>query len=51
GLGKTTLATLVSGELGAELTMTSGPVIERVHDLAGMLTKLKRGDVLFIDEI
>ncbi|MBL4847405.1 MAG: Holliday junction branch migration DNA helicase RuvB [Planctomycetes bacterium] len=51
GLGKTTLATLVSRVLGSTLVMTSGPVIERPADLAGMLTKLRRGDVLFIDEI
>jgi len=51
GLGKTTLATLVARVLGSELVMTSGPVLERPADLAGMLTKLRRGDVLFIDEI
>ncbi|MCW8137634.1 MAG: Holliday junction branch migration DNA helicase RuvB, partial [Planctomycetota bacterium] len=51
GLGKTTLAHLVASTLGAEMTTTSGPVLERPRDLAGMLTKLGRGDVLFIDEI
>lgn len=51
GLGKTTLATLVSRVMGADLVMTSGPVLERLADLAGMLTKLRRGDVLFIDEV
>lgn len=51
GLGKTTLATLVARVLGSELVMSSGPVLERPADLAGMLTKLRRGDVLFIDEI
>jgi holliday junction DNA helicase RuvB len=51
GLGKTTLATLVARVLDSDLVMTSGPVLERPADLAGMLTKLRRGDVLFIDEI
>jgi len=51
GLGKTTLANIIAHELGAELRATSGPVIEKAGDLAGMLTKLEEGDVLFIDEI
>lgn len=51
GLGKTTLAGLVAHEIGAELKATSGPVIEKAGDLAGVLTKLQEGDVLFIDEI
>jgi Holliday junction DNA helicase RuvB len=51
GLGKTTLATIVAGELGAQLRTTSGPAIERAGDLAAILTGLQRGDVLFIDEI
>ncbi|MBI1850363.1 MAG: Holliday junction branch migration DNA helicase RuvB [Planctomycetes bacterium] len=51
GLGKTTLANLVARELGGNLRATSGPAIERVRDLAGVLTNLRRGDVLFVDEI
>ncbi len=51
GLGKTTLAHIVSNELGATLKMTSGPVLEKPGDLAGLLTNLDTGDVLFIDEI
>ena len=51
GLGKTTLAHIVSNELGASLKMTSGPVLEKPGDLAGLLTNLDAGDVLFIDEI
>ena len=51
GLGKTTLATLVARDLGARLVTSSGPVLERPADLAGLLTKLGRGDVLFIDEV
>mgnify|MGYP000904866601 CR=1 FL=1 len=51
GLGKTTLANIISNELGANLKTTSGPVIERPGDLAGLLTNLNKGDVLFIDEI
>ncbi|MGE0706499.1 MAG: Holliday junction branch migration DNA helicase RuvB [Planctomycetota bacterium] len=51
GLGKTTLANLVAGEMGARLEVTSGPVIEKSGDLAGVLIKLRRGDVLFIDEV
>ncbi len=51
GLGKTTLAHIVSNELDAHLQTTSGPALERAGDLAAMLTKLEPGDVLFIDEI
>ena len=51
GLGKTTLAGILSREMGAELKVTSGPTIEKAADLAGLLTNLNKGDVLFIDEI
>lgn len=51
GLGKTTLAGIVANELGTRFVATSGPVLERPADLAGILTDLKRGDVLFIDEV
>jgi len=51
GLGKTTLAYLISKTLGTNMRITSGPAIERVGDLAAILTNLSPGDVLFIDEI
>jgi len=51
GLGKTTLSHIISNELEANLKMTSGPVLEKPGDLAGLLTNLEEGDVLFIDEI
>ncbi len=51
GLGKTTLAYIVANELGVKIYATSGPVIERVGDLASILTNLQKKDVLFIDEI
>lgn len=51
GLGKTTLSTILSAEMGTNLTTTSGPAIEKAGDLAGILTNLKEGDFLFIDEI
>lgn len=51
GLGKTTLAYLIARELGSQIKITSGPVIERVGDLAAILTNLSPGDILFIDEI
>ena len=51
GLGKTTLAHIISNEMGVRLLATSGPVIERPGDLAAILTNLSPGDVLFIDEI
>ena len=51
GLGKTTLAHIVANELGVDLKITSGPVLDKPGDLAGLLTGLEKGDVLFIDEI
>src|SRR4249919_1805751 len=51
GLGKTTLAYLLAREMGTEVRVTSGPALERKGDLAGILTSLNKGDVLFIDEI
>jgi len=51
GLGKTTLASVVAHEMGAQIRITSGPAIERAGDLASMLTNLQDGDILFIDEI
>jgi Holliday junction DNA helicase RuvB len=51
GLGKTTLAHIVAGAMGVSIKNTSGPTIEKAGDLAGLLTTLERGDVLFIDEI
>lgn len=51
GLGKTTLANIISNELGVNLKLTSGPVLDKPGDLAGILTNLERNDVLFIDEI
>jgi len=51
GLGKTTLAHIIGNEMGAQIHVTSGPVLERAGDLAAMLTNLQPGDVLFIDEI
>lgn len=51
GLGKTTLAYIIAHEMGADIRTTSGPAIERVGDLAAILTNLAAGDVLFIDEI
>ncbi|HDI51447.1 Holliday junction branch migration DNA helicase RuvB [candidate division KSB1 bacterium] len=51
GLGKTTLANIIANELGTNIKVTSGPILERPGDLAGILTNLENGDVLFIDEI
>jgi Holliday junction DNA helicase RuvB len=51
GLGKTTLAHIVANEMGASVKLTSGPVLEKPADLAGLLTNLEPGDFLFIDEI
>jgi len=51
GLGKTTLATILAKSMGTDLISTSGPAIEKPGDLAGVLTNLKKGDVLFIDEL
>ncbi len=51
GLGKTTLSYIIANELGSDIKTTSGPVLEKPGDLAGILTNLEEGDVLFIDEI
>jgi Holliday junction DNA helicase RuvB len=51
GLGKTTLANIISNELNSKIRVTSGPVLEKAGDLAGILTNLEKHDVLFIDEI
>lgn len=51
GLGKTTLAHIIANEMGVNLKITSGPVLDKPGDLAGLLTSLESGDVLFIDEI
>ncbi len=51
GLGKTTLANIIANELNVGFKVTSGPVLEKPGDLAGLLTNLEKGDVLFIDEI
>jgi Holliday junction DNA helicase RuvB len=51
GIGKTTLAYILANEMGVNIRATSGPVIERAGDLAGILTNLEEGDILFIDEI
>src|SRR4026207_672043 len=51
GLGKTTLANIIAKAMGGSLKSTSGPTIEKAGDLAGLLTNLEEGDVLFIDEI
>ncbi len=51
GLGKTTLANIISNEMSANIKVTSGPVLEKAGDLAGILTDLEEGDILFIDEI
>ena len=51
GLGKTTLGAIIAAEMGVSLRVTSGPAIERPGDLVSILTNLKAGDVLFIDEI
>jgi holliday junction DNA helicase RuvB len=51
GLGKTTMASVIANEMGAQIRITSGPAIERAGDLASMLTNLQDGDILFIDEI
>ncbi len=51
GLGKTTLAFIISKEMGVNIRVTSGPVIERPIDLVGILTSLQKGEVLFVDEI
>lgn len=51
GLGKTTMASVIAHEMGANIRITSGPAIERAGDLASLLTNLQDGDILFIDEI
>ena len=51
GLGKTTLANIIANEMGVNMKITSGPVLDKPGDLAGLLTSLETGDVLFIDEI
>ena len=51
GLGKTTLAHIIANAMGVSVKNTSGPVIEKAGELAGLLTSLEKGDVLFIDEI
>ncbi|MFR9602855.1 MAG: Holliday junction branch migration DNA helicase RuvB [Rikenellaceae bacterium] len=51
GLGKTTLANIIAHEMGAQIKITSGPVLDKPGDLAGLLTSLDQGDLLFIDEI
>lgn len=51
GLGKTTLANVIASEMGVQIRITSGPVLNRAGDVAALLTGLRRGDVLFIDEI
>lgn len=51
GLGKTTLAYILAGAMGVNIKVTSGPVIDKPGDLAGLLTNMERGDILFIDEI
>ena len=51
GLGKTSLSYIIAHEMGAHITITSGPAIERAGDLIGILTNMERGDILFIDEI
>jgi Holliday junction DNA helicase RuvB len=51
GLGKTTLAHVIANEMGSQIRVTSGPALERVGDLAAILSNLKAGDILFVDEI
>ena len=51
GLGKTTMASVIAHEMGAQIRITSGPAISRAADLASLLTSLQDGDILFIDEI
>lgn len=51
GLGKTTMASVIANEMGAQIRVTSGPAIERAGDLASLLTNLSDGDILFVDEI
>jgi len=51
GLGKTTLSHIIANEMGSGIKITSGPVLDKPGDLAGLLTNLETGDILFIDEI
>ena len=51
GLGKTTMAYIIARQMGVNIVSTSGPTIEKPGDLAGLLTNLKEGDILFVDEI
>ena len=51
GLGKTTLSQIIANELGVKLKLTSGPVLDKPGDLAGLLTSLEKNEVLFVDEI
>lgn len=51
GLGKTTLANVIAAEMGVSIKVTAGPVIERAGDLAAILTNLRQGDILFVDEV
>src|SRR3970040_1460572 len=51
GLGKTTLAHVIANEMGVNIKVTAGPVVERAGDLAAILTNLRAGDLLFIDEV
>ena len=51
GLGKTTLSHIIANEMGVGIKITSGPVLDKPGDLAGLLTNLEEGDILFIDEI
>ena len=51
GLGKTTMATVIANEMGAQIRVTSGPAISHAGDLASLLTNLQDGDIRFIDEI
>ena len=50
GLGKTTLSNIIANEMGVGIKITSGPVLDKPGDLAGLLTNLEEGDILFIDE-
>jgi Holliday junction DNA helicase RuvB len=51
GLGKTTLANIIAAEMGVNIRITSGPAVERTGDMAAILTNLKKGDIIFIDEV
>ena len=51
GLGKTTLANIIAAEMGVSIRITSGPALEKTGDIVALLTNLKEGDILFIDDI